>query len=72
MNVMCKLDVEDNSLMVLQDGRIVGIVKEGKEQPEITLFSNQDGLLTLTLGDLAIIQDNWNQLQELRETAKKG
>lgn len=72
MNVTCDLAVANNSLTVRQCGRLVGIVNEGKEQPEIILFSDQNGLLTFTLGDLAIIQDNWNQLQELREAAKKS
>ena len=72
MNVMCTLDVESNSLTVFRVNCLVATVKYcGGEQPEITLFAGQDKLLTLTLGDLEIIQDNWSQLQELRESAKK-
>lgn len=54
---------------VYRDEVLVGVVEcaENAEEPTMTIFGRDNGKAYLTLGDMDIIQDNWNQLQEMQK-----
>jgi len=46
--------------------RMIGtVVQIGTNEPVITLFAETSGTQELTFNELAIIQDNWNQCEEM-------
>ena len=41
------------------------VVQIGEGEPTLTVFCQADGVQEFTFNELAIIQDNWNQCQEM-------
>lgn len=72
-NVTCTIVLNTNTVFVwkTEGVELVAMVMEGGDgEAEMTVYGNQDGLRVLTLNDVEIIQDNWNQLQEMRKLAE--
>lgn len=42
------------------------MVTEVEGEPQLQVYGNRDSLQVFSFNDLEIIQDNWNQLQEMR------
>lgn len=72
-NVTCLMNPETNTLRVYRDKRLLGIVSdlENDNNPSMEVFSNRDGLAYMSLNDMEIIMDNWNNMQELRKKNEK-
>jgi hypothetical protein len=51
-------------LSIWRNESIVGVMRGGvdDDNPRITLFSGPDGNSVLTMGDIHIIMDSWNQI----------
>lgn len=68
----CTVHPEESKVRIFRGGNPIGYLSDAfsSGDPRLSLLSNQDGVAAITLGELEIIQDNWNFLQEkLRETA---
>jgi len=63
MNVHCQIWEEDNRLKVYRQHTLIGVVTNTGGDPVLTL---QLGVEKLSFGDMEIIMDNWNQMQEMR------
>lgn len=58
--------IQNDRVEIFRGRSMIGtVVAIGDEEPVITIFSNPDGVQPLTFNDIAIIQDNWNQCEEM-------
>ena len=71
INVTCRIVPETNSIFVWRDGSLVGLVEEVGGEAELTVYGVPNKPTVLSFNDLEIIQDNWNQLQEIMRELKK-
>lgn len=70
MNVYCVIRNGRVEIYRKRDGwpidvMIGTVITIGNSEPVITLFPSTDSI-ELTLSDIAIIQDNWNQCEEMQ------
>lgn len=64
-HVTCQ--IQNDRVEIFRGRDMIGtVVAIGEDEPVITIFSNPDGVQSLTFNDIAIIQDNWNQCEEMR------
>ena len=68
MNVTCRLDPDNNRVFIHDaNGHTLGWVND---EGVLELFGNVlSGMATISLDDLEIVLDNYNQLKELRRTS---
>ena len=58
--------IRNDRVEIYRGRRFIGtVVQIGENEPVITLFSDSVDTVELTFNDLAIIQDNWNQCEEM-------
>ncbi len=58
--------IQNDRVEIFRGRHMIGtVVAIGVDEPVITIFSNPDGVQSLTFNDIAIIQDNWNQCEEM-------
>lgn len=63
-HVTCQ--IRNDRVEIFRGRDMIGtVVAIGEDEPVITIFSNPDGVQSLTFNDIAIIQDNWNQCEEM-------
>jgi len=60
-HVFCKVFPEQNKLEIWKGKDFLGYAREGV----ITWFSDENGITEISFEDLAVIQDNWNQMKNL-------
>jgi hypothetical protein len=73
-HVICTLHPEVNEVHIRRDGEVIGLVQKTDVDPLLVFFvpfPDSEGLVRLTFNDIAIIQDNWVALQELRGKNEK-
>jgi len=68
MNVHCQIWEEENRLKVYRQHTLIGVVTNTGGDPVLTL---QLGVEKLSFSDMEIIMDNWNEMQNLRQTLDK-
>ena len=66
------MDVNGNTILVTCGVVRVAEVRLGLGgEPEMTEWGHNDLERTITFNDLEIIQDNWNQLQEMQKWERR-
>lgn len=66
MNVHCL--IRNDRVEIFRFNRLIGtVVRIGTDEPIITLFAETSGTQELTFNDFEIIQDNWNQFEEMQK-----
>jgi len=71
MNISCIAVPENNQIKVFRSTTLIAIVKEDNEDdPEIAIYGDYDGLRTFTFNEIAIMMDNWENMQEMRRYSK--
>ena len=68
----CTMVVETNTVFAWREKELVAMVVEEGGEPQMTVYGNRDAMRVLSFCDLEIIQDNWNQLQEMRRSEEKS
>jgi hypothetical protein len=64
MNLHCV--ILNDRVEIFRFNRLIGtVVQIGTDEPVMTLFAESSGTTELTFNELAIIQDNWNQCEEM-------
>ena len=73
-HVTCTLHPEVNEVHIHRDGEVIGLVQKADDDLLLVLFEpfpKSEGLFRLTFNDIAIVQDNWVALQEVRNNNEK-
>ncbi len=69
-NFYCEIHPKENTVRIYRGPKtLVGFVTESKEsgEPYLSAMGDQtNGIVHLTLNEIEIIMDNWNQMQEMR------
>jgi hypothetical protein len=64
MNLHCI--IQHDRVEIYRFNRLIGtVVQIGEDEPVMTLFAETSGTQELTFNEIAIIQDNWNQCEEM-------
>ena len=72
-NVVCILFPDKKEMEIRRDGEIIGFVFVDKDElnPIVKLVQGAFGIQAISLNDMEIIIDNWNQLVELSKKNDK-
>lgn len=63
-NITCI--IQKDRVGIFRDGKMIGIVAEVRGEPVLTLSCGYGvSSIQLSFNDLAIIEDNWNQMKEM-------
>jgi len=62
-NVTCHLDITNKALSIFRGNTMIGIVVENNDKSDVII--NLRGTQELSFNDIAIIQDCWNQFNEI-------
>jgi hypothetical protein len=70
-HVHCELDLDNSTVKIYSGNTFVGTATgKSTHDMDLMLFSNRDGISTISWNDLLIVADNFEQMREMIDNRK--